>query len=161
MLYFLFWATAEHLFSTHDYQNKNLFLINMIIKCIQVVLLTRKITYDMSFLPLEGSKSEQWQWQGVRGAVYLIKKQLFLNISMQNSTWYTFDDRKVRLCRDKTENRSASCVATSGIIQVKTIKKGLLHDEIIVTSFTFTRRASSPLAFPIKEEHTGSSAGNC
>lgn len=34
-------------------------------------------------------------------------------------------------------------------------------DEIIVTSFRVTRRASSPLAFPIMEENTASSAGTC
>lgn len=53
----------------------------------------------------------------------------------------------------KTENRCGSCTA-SGIIAVKTIKKRVLHDETIVASFTFTHCASSPIAFPIKEENT-------
>lgn len=44
---------------------------------------------------------------------------------------------EVRLWRDKTENRSASCIATSGIIQIKTIQERVLHDE---TSFTITPR---------------------
>lgn len=34
-------------------------------------------------------------------------------------------------------------------------------DEIIVTSFTVTRRASSPVASPIKEGNTASAAGTC
>lgn len=63
--------------------------------------------------------------------------------------------------RDMIGNRSACCIATSGIIHVKTIKKRVLHDEIIVTSFTVTPRASSPLAFPIKGEHTVGPVGNC
>lgn len=57
------------------------------------------------------------------------------------------NEGEVRLLRDKTESRSAPCIATSGIIHVKTKKKRVLHDEIIVTSFTITPRAWSPLAF--------------
>lgn len=45
------------------------------------------------------------------------------------------------------------------IIPVKTIKKRVLHD-IIVASFTFTHCASSPIAFPIKEENTVGPVGN-
>lgn len=70
------------------------------------------------------------------------------------------NEGEVRLQRDRTENECASSIATSGITQLITIKKKVLHDEIIVTSFTITPHASSPVAFPT-EEHTVGAVGNC